>query len=174
LDVKGAVAFGEIVEFDLTTAITGNGTFSFALSNDHFDAVKYSSKEGIRAPELVITTGLTKRSAEDEDLTNGKEAELSEDVLPQNPTLFPNFPNPFNIETSISYALPEAAKVKLTIYNLRGQLVRVLVDENQKPGIKRVIWDGMNADHRVVGTGVYFIRLKIGEHRLSRKITLQK
>ncbi|MCG8603952.1 IPT/TIG domain-containing protein [bacterium] len=174
LEVKGAVSFGEIVEFDLSAAITGNGTFSFAISNDHFDTVKYSSKEGSRAPELVITSGLTKRSAESEELTDSKEAELSEDILPQNPTLFPNFPNPFNIETAISYALPEAAKVKLTIYNLRGQLVRVLVDESQKPGIKRVIWDGMNADNTVVGTGVYFIRLKIGEHRLSRKITLQK
>jgi hypothetical protein len=57
LDSKGAVTFGEIVEFDVTLAISDNGTYSFAISNDHFNTVKYSSKEGVRAPELVITTG---------------------------------------------------------------------------------------------------------------------
>ncbi|MCG8604645.1 T9SS type A sorting domain-containing protein, partial [bacterium] len=88
--------------------------------------------------------------------------------------LYANYPNPFNIETTIEYALPKDAKVQLRVFNLRGQLVRVLVDGFQKAGMKRVKWDGRNQDKKVVGTGVYFVRFKVGELRQSRKITLQK
>jgi flagellar hook assembly protein FlgD len=88
--------------------------------------------------------------------------------------LYPNYPNPFNAETNIEYALPENAKVKLGIFNLRGQLVKVLVNDEQKAGIKKVRWDGKNGEGKEVGSGVYFLRLEIGEQKLSRKITLQK
>nr|NIR47425.1 DNRLRE domain-containing protein [candidate division KSB1 bacterium]NIR69995.1 DNRLRE domain-containing protein [candidate division KSB1 bacterium]NIS23018.1 DNRLRE domain-containing protein [candidate division KSB1 bacterium]NIT69876.1 DNRLRE domain-containing protein [candidate division KSB1 bacterium]NIU23525.1 DNRLRE domain-containing protein [candidate division KSB1 bacterium] len=174
LSSVGAVSFGQAAEFDVTTAIVGDGIYSFAVKNNSTDLANYSSKEGFSQPELVISTGLSKQKVAEEDVTNGHVAEADEAQIPEEIRLYPNYPNPFNAETNIEYALPQDSKVKLGIFNLRGQLVRVLVDDKQKAGIRRVRWDGKNEDEREVGTGIYFVRLEIGDHRFSRKITLQK
>ncbi|MCG8606739.1 DNRLRE domain-containing protein, partial [bacterium] len=174
LDQKSSVALGATVDFDVTAAIAGDGTYSFAISNDHSNTVKYSSQEGVSIPELIITTGLTKISDQTRNLQE-KNINISTDQpLPTKPTLYPNFPNPFNLETTITYALPNTAKVKLRIYNLKGQLVRVLFDGEQERGFQRILWNGRNRSGVEVSSGVYFVRLEAGELRLSRKITLQK
>ncbi len=95
-------------------------------------------------------------------------------ALPGQFELSQNYPNPFNAETTISYALPEAARVKLSIFNVKGQLVRTLVDEYQEAGFKKLRWDGRNRSNIVVGSDVYLLRAKIGEHVFNRKLVLQK
>jgi hypothetical protein len=176
LATLGNVGAGQIVEFDVTAAIVGDGTYSFAIRNSNSDLANYSSKEGSTPPELVVTTGtgLSKQAPDTDEATEEKPIEVNDVPLPDQPTLYANYPNPFNIETTIEYALPEDAKVQLRVFNLRGQVVRVLVDGFQKAGMKRVRWDGLNQDKKVVGTGVYFVRFKVGELTQSRKITLQK
>ena len=74
----------------------------------------------------------------------------------------PNYPNPFNAETRIEYAVPEAAKVEIIIYNTRGQEVVTLVDEVQQPGFKKVVWYGTDNFGNSVSSGVYFLRLRAG------------
>jgi hypothetical protein len=169
------VEIGQTVEFDVTPAIAGNGTFSFGLNSTSNDAAIYSSKEGTIAPELVITTGaLSKENSEAlADGANGDETE-SNPILPETVELYPNYPNPFNAETTIEYALPKDARVKLAIFNIKGQLVRMLFDGEQRAGILKARWNGKNGDDKDVSSGVYFLRLEVGEHKLSRKITLQK
>ena len=176
LSSLGVVNTGATIEFDVTAAIIGDGVYSFAIHNQNDDVVDYSSKDGSQDPELVITTGsgLPKESPELADGSDDEEIEANEPELPEKIALYPNYPNPFNAETNIEYALPENAKVKLGIFNLRGQLVKVLVNDEQKAGVKKVRWDGKNGDGNDVGSGVYFLRLEIGEQKLSRKITLQK
>ena len=73
--------------------------------------------------------------------------------------LFPNYPNPFNPLTNISYFLPVDAQVKLTIYNLRGEKVTELLDAFQSTGWKVVSWDGKNSRGKGVASGVYFCKL---------------
>ena len=174
----GFVNTGQIVEFDVTAAVAGDGTYSFAIINDTSDLANYNAKESATPtpPVLVITTasGLTKQSSDTETASEDQPIEADEELLPDNPTLLPNYPNPFNIETTIQYALPAEAKVKLRIFNVRGQVVRVLIDEVQKPGLKRISGNGRNGKKKEVGTGVYFVRLEVGDLKLSRKITLQK
>ena len=92
--------------------------------------------------------------------------------LSQTPTefcLFPNCPNPFNPETEIEFALPEASWVTLTVYNILGQVVEVLVDSEQQAGYHKVQWNGER-----VASGVYFYRLTAGEFTDTKRMVLMK
>jgi hypothetical protein len=73
-----------------------------------------------------------------------------------------NYPNPFSGSTVISYQLPELSKITLKIYNISGQQIRTLVNENQAEGKHSVIWDGTDNSGRKVSQGVYFYQLKAG------------
>jgi sugar lactone lactonase YvrE len=89
-------------------------------------------------------------------------------------TLGPNSPNPFNPATQIAYELPEAAEVRLTVYNALGQEVRALVQGRQEAGYYRVTWDGRDAAGRSVSSGLYFYRLTSGGFAETRKMLLLK
>ena len=89
-------------------------------------------------------------------------------------TLDPNRPNPFNPSTTIRYSLEEAVDVKLAIYNLLGQEVRLLIRRFQPAGSYTVVWDGRDAAGRQVSTGVYLYRLQAGTDVVSRKMVLAK
>jgi hypothetical protein len=98
----------------------------------------------------------------------------TEQPLPSRYQLFPSYPNPFNAETTIEYSLPARAQVQLKIYNVRGQMVRVLVDGEESAGIKRVLWDGKDEYGSYVGSGTYFMRLEAGGRFFTHRLTLQK
>lgn len=85
-----------------------------------------------------------------------------------------NIPNPFNPNTSISYQLPETALVKLVIYNVLGQEVRVLVKEVHEAGVYTVVWDGKDNLDRQVASGVYAYRIVAGDFTYSRRMILLK
>lgn len=94
--------------------------------------------------------------------------------LPKSYALFQNYPNPFNVTTQIRYALPEDAKVRLEIFNILGQRVRVLVDEFQTAGNKQVVWDGRNDSGDQISSGVYFYRINAGKFHDVMKMSLLK
>jgi len=85
-----------------------------------------------------------------------------------------NHPNPFNPETEISYTLPEAAEVRLTVYNMLGQKVKTLVDEYQVAGHKTVSWDGTGERGNKAASGIYFYRIKAGEFEDTKRMILMK
>lgn len=95
-------------------------------------------------------------------------------VFPDGYNLRQNYPNPFNATTQISFSLPEAAQVKLEIYNVLGQKVKILVDQFMEAGNKRVTWDGTNASGEKVSSGIYFSRFQAGNHIDSRKLHFLK
>ena len=92
--------------------------------------------------------------------------------LPQSLVLLPNYPNPFNPETSITYILPDAGDVRLSVYNMLGQEIRILVDGRQVAGTHRVKWDGRNHSGTAVASGVYIYRIKTAQSSISRKMLL--
>jgi hypothetical protein len=92
--------------------------------------------------------------------------------LPQGYELRPNYPNPFNPSTTLSYALSDISQVRLAVYNLLGQQVRVLVDEVQGMGAYTVEWDGLDEAGRALGSGMYLYRLEIGATAQVRKMML--
>ncbi len=91
------------------------------------------------------------------------------DNTPSSFSLSQNYPNPFNAQTTISYALPKAGQVSLTVYNVMGQKVATLADGIQQAGEHRIIWDATNTP-----SGIYFYRLKAGEMSMTEKCILLK
>jgi hypothetical protein len=90
-------------------------------------------------------------------------------------SLSPNYPNPFNPETTIEYSIKEYAHVSLRVYNVAGQLVRTLLDREMAPSeVKPVIWDGLNEEAQPVASGVYFCRLVTKNFHKTLKMVLLK
>jgi len=100
--------------------------------------------------------------------------DLNLDGMPQNFVLTQNYPNPFNPETRINYELPSTSQVKIAVYNLQGQLVRVLFDEQQSAGRYTVSWDGTNTTGNRAASGVYLARMEAGKFTAMKKIVLAK
>jgi len=104
---------------------------------------------------------------------NGATVSLSLQTLPTSFSLTDNFPNPFNPATTIQYALPQAADVELTVYNVVGQVVRTLVAEHQSAGRYAVEWDATDDSGHSLSSGMYFYRLEAGgEFREVKKMLL--
>ena len=85
-----------------------------------------------------------------------------------------NYPNPFNPSTSISFRLPSASRAVVEIFDVRGALVRVLVDKTMRAGSHIVEWNGRDEGGSVVGSGVYFYRLTADGHSTSKKMVILK
>jgi hypothetical protein len=88
--------------------------------------------------------------------------------------LYPNQPNPFNPLTTIRFDLPEAGRVRLAIYDLRGKLVRGLVDGELPRGSQQAIWNGKDDAGRSVASGSYFARLQAGGELRTERMSLVK
>jgi len=95
-------------------------------------------------------------------------------VIPFKPELYANYPNPFNPETNISFSVPEASYVELEIFNMKGQLVKKLVQENVEAGLHNVIWKGNDELGNSVGSGIYYYRLDADGNIKTRKCILLK
>ena len=113
------------------------------------------------ASETVYTYTVTDAS--------GASLSLALQTLPAAFSLADNFPNPFNPATTIQYALPQAADVELTVYNVLGQPVRTLVAEHQNAGRYVVEWDATNDNGHSLSSGMYFYRLQAGGEFLKVK-----
>lgn len=96
------------------------------------------------------------------------------DVSPMTMTLRQNYPNPFNPETNISFNITKLGKVKLEVYNLKGQKVKTLVNSNFEVGKHTVVWNGKDDGGKQVASGIYFYRLKNGTNSSTRKMILMK
>jgi hypothetical protein len=90
--------------------------------------------------------------------------------VPERFSLFQNYPNPFNPETNISFSLPQESQVNLKIYNLKGQLVKVLVKAKLSAGIHAFSWNGKDESGKDVSSGIYFYKLTAGEYSETRKM----
>jgi len=88
--------------------------------------------------------------------------------------LYQNFPNPFNSQTNIKYYLLKAGNVKIEIFNLLGQKIRTLINQNQKNGEHQIIWDGRDENNLTVASGIYIYSLKTDKYSTSKKILFLK
>ena len=100
-------------------------------------------------------------------------------AVPEETTLLPNYPNPFNPETWIPYKLSEPTAVTMAIYSADGKLVRILKLGHQRAGVYQdkshaAYWDGKNEHGESVASGVYFYTLKAGHFTATRKMLIKK
>ena len=100
----------------------------------------------------------------------------SDEHLPALPVtlLHPNYPNPFNPETTLKFSLSRDSSVRLDIYNLKGQKVRQLASSFYPTGTHTLRWDGTDDNGSALGSGIYFSRLTAGGVTKTQKMVLMK
>jgi len=92
--------------------------------------------------------------------------------IPRSIELYGNYPNPFNPETRISFALPKPLHARLRIYNIFGEEVALLVDGLLMAGRHTITWNSSNPVGQPVSSGIYFYRLETGVGSLTGKMIL--
>jgi WD40 repeat protein len=97
-----------------------------------------------------------------------------EQETPESFQLSQNFPNPFNPITYLKYTLASSGNVRISVFNLRGELIKMLVDAEKSAGEYRVSWDGRNSEGNQMGTGVYLVRMDSGGRATCRKVIFIK
>ncbi len=88
--------------------------------------------------------------------------------------LMGNYPNPFNPETTINFALEQAGMVSLEVFNVKGQKVATVVDGFMEAGSHSIVWNGKTDQNRDAGSGVFFYRMKSGDYSSTKKMILMK
>ena len=109
----------------------------------------------------------------EEDFVNN-EIQRILDGMPTQYALGYNYPNPFNANTRLDYSLPVRSHVSIRLYNMLGQEVAVLVNEEQPYGNRYVVWDGLNNQGSAVASGVYLAEFRAGSFLATRKMILMK
>lgn len=94
---------------------------------------------------------------------------LGNSTLPRELKLLQNYPNPFNPLTRIPYTVSKYDEVQIVIYNVKGQIVKLLVNEQKSPGEYFTTWDGTDQTGKRLPSGQYFYQLKVGEDMVSTK-----
>jgi len=162
-----------ITEHVLTSARTDAATWSGLGSSEPLEMIKGDVFEfAFDVPEAV--SGMSREYIIKATGRYQPDYGVYSHLLPNRVQLNGNYPNPFNPVTSISYDLPEQAKVKLEVFNVLGQRVRVLVDGEQPAGHLQVEWNGTDDNGAQVASGMYFYRLTTDQYNETRKMILMK
>lgn len=120
------------------------------------------SKEVLQASKVMLSDLLAPVSAEDNLIS------------PFVTALNSNYPNPFNPTTTISFSLAQAGDTQLGIYNLKGQLVRSLVNDVRNAGNHSVVWDGKDNNGNTVSSGIYYYKMTAGKYSSTKKMIMMK
>jgi hypothetical protein len=152
-------------EIAIASVPSGNGTFFFS----QFQA-RFVSRGTASATEIFDDWFVDNVSLSGPTSVQGG----SPGSVPTRFALGQNYPNPFNPTTSISFDLPHDSRVRLDVYNLLGERVRTLIDENVGAGTHQVVWDGTDERANAVVSGVYFYRLEAPGFASVRKMLLLK
>ena len=94
--------------------------------------------------------------------------------MPTSFSLYQNFPNPFNPQTTIQFSIPNQSNVALEIYDIAGKKVKTLINERLDTGFYTINWDGKNEYGENVSSGIYFYILKAGNFKETRKMLLNR
>ncbi|HQC07811.1 MAG TPA: FlgD immunoglobulin-like domain containing protein, partial [Candidatus Cloacimonas acidaminovorans] len=162
-EISTAMAVSPLIEATNTSAtvvysfmdseVPGNGIYYYWLQIEDLDGgISYSAVYTVQ-----VTTG---------GVTNP--------IIPKITALLNPFPNPFNPDVTIPFDLAVDGNVTLKIYNLKGQLIKNLLNENCKANSYRILWDGKDNEGHTVSTGTYIIRMNAPNYQASHKISLIK
>ena len=152
-----------------------NGAAAIRHEGDHkviylgcgFETVRSDNPSALTAYELM------KRILNwFEDVTPVRPEEFPTVSLPSVFALAQNYPNPFNASTRITFQVPGLSRVELRIFNIRGQEVKTLLDENKTAGDHVLLWDGTDDRGEAVASGIYFCQMWAGEYRRTQKMLL--
>jgi hypothetical protein len=142
--------------YELFLALDGD----FILLSDEDDYVYYPSSQVVTGQIKISNTG-----------------ESSADELPVIPYQLTNYPNPFfaassgkrSSGTNIAFSIEQFERVKLEIFNIKGQRVLTLLNEEREAGKHILFWDGKDYNNKTVATGIYLYRLQVGNRTVQAK-----
>ena len=160
--------------FDIVTTtgvLKTMGPLDFETKSSYSMTVTVSDNNG-SSDSIAVTINVT-------DIAGAAPSVETSPVIPENTELLTNYPNPFNPETWIPYQLAEPAEVTLTIYDVRGVVVRRLELGHQAADFyhsrsRAIHWDGRNGVGEKVASGLYFYTLKAGDFTATRKLLIRK
>jgi len=156
-----------LVAYDSILARSGNDFMSVKLMNDTLNAAWGDTRDGrlnIWFQRMAISQVVTSI-----DPSSGNKIGVADKFL-----VYQNYPNPFNPSTTISYDLPRSSRVRVIIYDVRGDLLKTIVNGNQSAGRHSVIWDGRDENGIQAGSGIYFYRIISSGFSQTRKMLLIK
>ena len=136
------------------------------INGDGFsDIIAGQEKDGDAGGKIFILSGGT---------LNPTSISSPDSKMPHEFMTLSNYPNPFNAQTMIRYYLQGPGMVKLEIFNILGQSVKTLVDENQNAGTHNVLWDACDNSSVSIAAGLYFGRLAAGDQKSICKLIVLK
>lgn len=159
-----------LVNYKTADALLGQGTVPHATDYEYIDKLvengtEYEYRLGDVDYQGIVTYHATR-------LVTVNSIVLK--VIPEKFELFAAYPNPFNPHATIRYNTPEAALVRITIYNYLGQKVRVLQNSIMQPGEHSVVWDSRDEFGQPVSAGVYLFNIEAGAFNKTHKMILLK
>jgi hypothetical protein len=168
MSYHGKGATGGAIVSDTTTNAVGN-TVGFVLSGFSYHYLRDSRPQGIPQRSEHMYRILTFLQNIVDFPTPVEPVSVTRNELRQ------NYPNPFNPTTTIKYQVKTDGLVTLKIYNVAGQLVRTLINENVKAGVvHETQWHGLNDSGQNVSSGVYFYKLVTNNYTQTKKMVLLK
>jgi hypothetical protein len=179
---------GQVLDYKWKGTMDANGQVSIELTADASGAFQRTGVSGYYTARAIDpASGKVVGEWGSIPINGGNEItldlpiQLAASLLSEKPlattaplTLNPNFPNPFNPETQISYQLMESGDVQLVIFNALGQQVNTLVKQSQAAGVYQVEWNGKDDLGRSVSSGVYFYQLTSNGLVETRRMLLLK
>ncbi len=154
----------------------GNGYFELHVrtGSDYYIGINTDPEWGTPLPEGYVISGGDWQQHQPGDtvrlnLVPASAVNDEQKIVPQKMYLSQNYPNPFNPSTRIEYGLAKAGQVKLTVYNLLGQVMTVLVNSRQNAGIHRITWQPAQ-----LAAGVYLYCLETAEGQFTKKLVFIK
>jgi hypothetical protein len=143
------------------------------LLNDFRDIGVFSFKSKINTKTEIQYFERLAVTIEDTVQFNTNLSDYTFETCPSVPTVFAlhqNFPNPFNPLTQIRFEVPEVSTVRIAIFNIRGQLVKYVTDDQFQPGYYQLMWDGKNSSGELVSSGIYIYQMTAkSDQRTYRK-----
>ena len=169
--VTNQVEKGEMVV--LAYSLSGK-KINFNVENLFTIPVEFVSKNYRGKASIEIDDVILAGPNGDEILMDKNSGSVTLAVVPVKYALHQNYPNPFNPTTTINYDLPENAHVEIVIYNMLGQNIRTLVNDDKPFGYHSVVWDGMTDSGESVSSGLYIYRIISGDFQKVKKMVLLK
>jgi len=156
--------------------ITEDGTFSFTVppgmyiisitKQSETGNITYTHPDEIHVTDADILNILVNLPA--------YLAQNNQDIAPVFTMLHGNYPNPFNPSTTISFSLAEESHVAIDIYNIKGQKVKTLTNENYTSGRHILVWNGDDNYGNTVSSGIYFYQMTAAKYQNVRKMVIMK
>ena len=160
---------------ELVFTVQGSDHVAATLHADTLVIVSEANWTGVETITVIVSDGDLSDTSSCEvtvAASNGSEGLTSVNFkggVPTEYALDKNYPNPFNPVTTMAYAIPKESHVKISVYNIMGQIIDVLVDENKGPGFYTQTWNGGNQS-----SGLYFYEIQAdGFHAIQRCILMK-